>query len=381
MEQDFTTLIELVKRYSPSGQEEGAVAYLIERMRELGYTRAWRDEVGNAIGVMGEGERQIVLLGHIDTVPGEIEVALTPSPRPFAPAQGGRGGRGEGPILHGRGAVDAKGPLAAFVDAVARVGAVPGWQFVVVGAVDEERESVGARHIVAKYRPEYAIIGEPNRWDRIALGYKGSAWAEVTVRRSLAHSAAQAASAPEIAVEVWERIRAWAASFNAGRARAFDQVAPTLRGFTSQEGSFEETATLRIGVRLSVDFPPEAWYALLEEKSSEVSRDSEVAIAVARRGFPIPAWRGERRNPLARAFLGAIREAGGKPAFVLKTGTADVNVVAPAWDCPAVVYGPGDSSLDHTPEERLSLEEYARAVGVLERALRRLTASRATERV
>jgi LysW-gamma-L-lysine carboxypeptidase len=34
-----------------------------------------------------------------------------------------------------------------------------------------------------------------------------------------------------------------------------------------------------------------------------------------------------------------------------------------------VAYGPGDSSLDHTPEERLSLQEYLTAVFVLERAL------------
>ncbi|HQU35457.1 MAG TPA: M20/M25/M40 family metallo-hydrolase, partial [Anaerolineales bacterium] len=112
---DFDTLIGLVSQYSPSGGERRAVECLIERMKSLGYDDAFIDEAGNAVGVMGKGEKQVVLLGHIDTVPGEISV------------------REENGILYGRGAVDAKGPLACFVDAVANVGAQEGWQFVVIG--------------------------------------------------------------------------------------------------------------------------------------------------------------------------------------------------------------------------------------------------------
>jgi len=50
---------------------------------------------------------------------------------------------------------------------------------------------------------------------------------------------------------------------------------------------------------------------------------------------------------------------------VLKTGTSDMNVVAPHWPVPMLAYGPGDSNLDHTPEERLPLAEYLQAVEVL----------------
>ncbi len=59
---------------------------------------------------------------------------------------------------------------------------------------------------------------------------------------------------------------------------------------------------------------------------------------------------------------------------MLKTGTADLNVVGPAWGCPAVAYGPGDSNLDHTPEEHILLSEYARAVAVLAAVLRKISA-------
>ena len=51
-----------------------------------------------------------------------------------------------------------------------------------------------------------------------------------------------------------------------------------------------------------------------------------------------------------------------------------MNVVAPVWGCPIVAYGPGDSSLDHTPHEHLDLTEYWQAVLVLEQTVRNLGA-------
>jgi LysW-gamma-L-lysine carboxypeptidase len=50
-----------------------------------------------------------------------------------------------------------------------------------------------------------------------------------------------------------------------------------------------------------------------------------------------------------------------------------MNVVAPGWPATSfVAYGPGDSNLDHTPDEHIDLTEYARAIGVLVGVLERL---------
>ncbi len=352
---DLKTLWTLVSHYSPSGQEAAAVEALLGRFRELGYTKAFRDQAGNAVGVMGNGPRQIILLGHIDTVPGEIPVRLETL-------------ADEGEVLFGRGSVDAKGPLAAFTDAAAAAGPRPGWQIIVIGAVDEERESVGARFVVQQpdYHPDYAIIGEPSSWQRVTLGYKGSARAVVRFERPLSHTAAAETSAPEMACAWWQRLSAEIAAFNADRRRAFDQLQPTLRGLTSGDDGFTEWAELHLGCRLPPDVSPSDWYALLERLDAQGH--------VTPQGYAIAAYRGEKRTPLTRAFLGAIRAAGGKPGFVVKTGTADLNIVAPVWGYPAVAYGPGDSSLDHTPHEHLPVEDYRKAVAVLTGVLTRLTA-------
>jgi LysW-gamma-L-lysine carboxypeptidase len=84
------------------------------------------------------------------------------------------------------------------------------------------------------------------------------------------------------------------------------------------------------------------------------------------------AYTATRDNVLSRALRGAIRHSGGTPRFVHKTGTADMNVVGTEWSCPIVAYGPGDSRLDHTPDEHVDLDEYLRSIEVLSDALSRL---------
>jgi LysW-gamma-L-lysine carboxypeptidase len=341
------TLIGLVAHYSPSGQEHEAAAWLTERMRSLGYNRAFIDEAGNAVGVLGDGPHQIVLLGHIDTVPGELPVHVS-----------------EG-MLYGRGAVDAKGPLAAFTDGAARLGAVPGWQIVVIGAVNEEADSSGAHYAVSQYAPEFAVIGEPNRWQRIALGYKGTAHAQVTFTRPQAHSASGGETACEAAFALWQTVLAYKAAFNQDQPRVFDQILPNLQSMQSGQDEFQQWAELNIGVRLPPSLNPAQWYEQLEALAA--------GAKVSRLGDALPAWTCEKNSRLVRAFLGSIRAQGGTPAFVYKTGTADLNIVAPAWGCPALVYGPGDSALDHTPDEQLPLADYLQSVAVIHGAIEKVT--------
>lgn len=339
----------LLKIYSPSFGELDAVEYLVAEMNALGL-RAFRDEAGSAVGIIGEGPRQIVLLGHIDTAKGFVEV------------------RREGGLLYGRGAVDAKGPLCAFVSAVASMGAREGWRLVVVGAVEEEcPTSKGAHFAKTQYRPEFAIVGEPSGWNRVTLGYKGSLWVDYTLTRAMAHTAGQQRSAAEQVVEFWNAVKRFTDDFNLGKTRVFDRLDPTLRNLHSSDDGLSETAKLTIGLRLPVGIGVRE----LEEKVLELKgTDGTVSFSTE-----TPAYRAEKNNVLVRSFLASIRENGGEPGFTLKTGTSDMNVLGPYWNCPIVTYGPGDSNLDHTPNEHIELEEYSRAIDVLTQTLLTLTAT------
>jgi LysW-gamma-L-lysine carboxypeptidase len=67
---------------------------------------------------------------------------------------------------------------------------------------------------------------------------------------------------------------------------------------------------------------------------------------------------------VVRAMRRAIRSSRMTPRLLAKMGTCDMNVLAPLG-CPMGVYGPGDSRLDHTDEERLRVEDYLKSIEVL----------------
>src|SRR3954447_2063988 len=146
----------LVAIPSLSGDEHAAVTYLVAAMRELGM-EAHIDATGNAVGSIGTGSPEIILLGHIDTVPGHIPVRIADGK------------------LYGRGAVDAKGPLAAFVAAAARLGAqaTGSGRVTVIGCVEEEAPSSrGAHGVLYRFDPDVCIVGEPSGVYTITIGYK-----------------------------------------------------------------------------------------------------------------------------------------------------------------------------------------------------------------
>jgi [amino group carrier protein]-lysine/ornithine hydrolase len=354
VEDGIDLLQDLLQIRSPSGEERAAVDHLVAWMRRHGFD-AQCDESGNAVGVLrGVGGDQgstttheLVLLGHIDTVAGYPPVVR----------------RDE--RLYGRGAVDAKGPLAAFATAAVLAGAQPGWRVVVVGAVEEEAAtSKGARAIATSLRPDMVIIGEPTGWQKVALGYKGRLLADLTVTRPMAHRAGPEASAPERAIAYWNAVTGSLAQLNAGRERIWDQVQGSLRGFASSDDGLEETAHLQLGFRLPLHMTPEQ----LKEHLHDLANGHRLAFHGEETAF-----RAEKNTPLVRALLGAVRDQGGNPGFVVKTGTSDMNVVGPIWRCPIVAYGPGDSALDHTPEEHVELAEWRTGVAVLAEAIRKAT--------
>jgi LysW-gamma-L-lysine carboxypeptidase len=306
------------------------------------------------VGSIGDPEagREIVLLGHMDTVPGFIPVHW-------------RGDR-----LYGRGAVDAKGPLAAFVLAAAR--AAPHLQdarIVVIGAVEEEAGGRGAQHLARTMAaPCCTIIGEPSSWEGITLGYKGMLSMDYHLIQPGGHSAGQLPGPAEHAVSFWNRLMTYAERCNGGREGCFNTLDPALRNFRTFRQGVEDGVEMNVVVRLPLDVD----VAELQERIRGWCNGARLDFT----GHDL-AFRAEKNTPPVRALLRAIRAEGGRPRFKLKTGTSDMNVVGPAWGCPMVAYGPGDSALDHTPDEHIEREAFEHSVAVLTQALTLLGSSAA----
>lgn len=355
-------LEQCVRIPSLSGEERAVAEFLRDQMKARGFERAFIDEAGNAVGIIGKGPRQLVMLGHMDTVGGEVPV------------------RYDNGNLYGRGTVDAKGPLCAFILAAERVGQwlradaptqAGQWQIIVIGATEEEATtSRGARYAAEQYAPEWCIIGEPSGVNGITLGYKGRLLVQARFEMPARHTAVPGPGVIEHAVQLWNWIDARARSYNADKPKAFDQIIPSLRAIRSDTDNLRDWCDVLIGFRLPVEFGPDAMTEEIDRWLNDCpigNGDGSVEFICS---GAEQAWRASKDTPLARAFVDAIRAEGLRPAFKHKTGTSDFNVVGPVWNGPIVAYGPGDSALDHTPDERVSIAEFEQSVRVLERVIR-----------
>jgi [amino group carrier protein]-lysine/ornithine hydrolase len=338
----------LVRRYSPSGREAGAVREFVRVARELGY-ESRVDAVGNGIARFGRGRPRVLFLGHIDTVEGRLPVRR-------------RAGR-----LYGRGTVDAKGPIAAALLAGHHL-AGPG-EYLVVAAVGEESDSRGARHLLHRLRPDAVIAGEPSGWDGVTIGYKGELQVELMFRGDRTHFSSPFPTAADRAIDWVDAVRA----FVAGRATdsAFRSLTAKVVEFESLRRGDEETARVTVDFRL----PPNL---STDELLRSIPRAPDAPKSLVKiRVEPIEV---NRANPVVSCLLEGVRAAGGRPTLWRKAGTSDLNLVLPVWQVPGAAYGPGEARLDHTDRESIAFAELRRSVTVLRVALTRLRASGLTLR-
>lgn len=344
-------LAELVAIPSPSGNETGAAAHLRDFFERNG-REAFIDDAGN---VRAPADDSVLLTSHIDTVPGELPVEVVEGDAELGV---------EGPVLHGRGSVDATGPLAAM--AVAAVETSVSF----AGVVAEETDSAGARYLLSdRAAPEAVINGEPSGWDALTLGYRGLAAGTYTVESRAAHGSRPEANAIDHATACWERVRAEVdgagVADDGDEPSVFGSVTATATGIAgglTDDGESVE-ATLDAQFRVPPDESSASVQAAVEACLTQGSIDWTDAI---------PPQVADPRSKPAGAVRRGIRVAGGESTHLHKTGTADANLFADGWDVPVVTYGPGDSTLDHALDERLPLAEFDRAVAVLATACEQL---------
>ncbi len=335
-------LEETVRIPSVTPHERKCAEFLVEFFEDHGRD-VWLDDVGNVRAPADDG---VLLTSHVDTVPGDIPVRIEENDD----------GEAE---LWGRGSVDAKGPLCAMAVAAVRTGAS------FVGVVGEEVDSRGGRFLVEdrEHEPDAVINGEPSGWEGITLGYRGLLAGTYVATSESGHSSRPENNAIQDAIDWWAAVDdefepdEWVPVFERVTTKPV-----SMDGGVSADGLSVE-ATMDVQLRV----PPEH----TTEEIREIA-DGHLTNGTVHWDDKVEPVMQNPRTPVARAFRAAIRQQGGDPTLLRKTGTSDMNVFAGTWDCPMVTYGPGDSDLDHAPNEHIRLEEYDRSVAVLENVTERL---------
>jgi putative selenium metabolism hydrolase len=180
-------LQELIRIRSYSGEEKEIVNFIISKMKEYGFTEAFHDKLGNAVGLIGQGPLKILWDAHIDTV----RVTEGEDWR-FPPFDGVI----KNGVIHGRGAVDEKPAMAGFLFAAKTIlehfkeADLPFTLYVVGSVVEEDCDGYPLRHLIEKegIQPDVVLLGEPTNL-QVYCGQRGRMEIEITTHGKSAHGA------------------------------------------------------------------------------------------------------------------------------------------------------------------------------------------------
>ena len=332
---------DLIRRPSVTPADAGAMDVLHRALEGLGFTcrRMKFGEIENLYARRGTARPNLCFAGHTDVVPVGDAAAWTSGP--FA------ADINSDDVLIGRGAVDMKGSIAAFVAAVAEVGETAGsLSFLITG--DEEGVALdGTRKVVEALQAEgevidHCIVGEPSSAERlgdmIKIGRRGSVNSWITVTGKQGHVAYphRAANPIPVLVDILARLQ----------ARALDD------GYEGFQPSNLEVTTIDVGntatniipaeakARINIRFNPahkgadlQAW---IEQQAAEAGAGfaGRVEVKTLISGEAFLTRRGEFTDVVADA----IRETTGEePDLSTTGGTSDARFIRDL--CPVLEFG------------------------------------------
>jgi acetylornithine deacetylase/succinyl-diaminopimelate desuccinylase family protein len=362
-------LSELVRARSqnPVDGEAEVAAYVARFLTGLGLEVETPDVFPGRPNVVGRlrgagGGPMLAFNTHMDTVPEGNGWTREPF-----------GGEVVDGALYGRGSVDAKGPLAAFlaaIEAIVASGTRLRGDLVMTAVADEETCSTGARRLCPALGADLAIVGEPTKL-RVGIAHRGSLRPIIAVTGRTAHSSRpdEGVNAVYRAVPVLRALEAYGSSLGSRPAHPLCGT-PTAAVTLISGGVKENVIPGRCEITLDRRMVPgETEGSALGEVEDVLARvrgenpGLEVAIE---RTIPTtgPPSELDRDHPLVGVALEAASRALGEPGRVHGlSGACDMTHFRAAG-VPCVVMGPGDESQAHQPDEHMDVEQLRRGAHV-----------------
>jgi putative selenium metabolism hydrolase len=354
------------------GQEGDVARRVREEMEALGLADVRVDDAGNVIGVAGgRGVAPPALLNcHLDVV-AEGNHAEWEVP-PFS-------GEVRDGYLHGRGAMDIKGPLALQTYAAASMmGQAPG-DVIVAHTVLEERGGLGMKHLLESgaVEPGVVIIGEATHGD-LCIGHRGRAEVEVAISGIAGHASVpeRARNALDLIGDVLAAIRDLADRQESDPVLGRSSLVATMIDVLPQSRNVipdsavvtidwrilpgDDDASLMARVRAAID---QRIAELPDGLACEVRMASELQRTytglqedrdLLTPGFLMPA-----DDPVVVAGAEAVGRRDGEGAAKIRPWqfATDGGWSRGVHGIPTVGFAPGEEHYAHTNRERIDVEE------------------------
>ena len=363
---------DLIRIPSPSGQEGEVAERIRSEMVALGLRDVRTDEVGNVIGcVPGTGTAPPVLLNcHTDVV-AEGDHAEWEHP-PF-------GGDISGGFLHGRGAMDIKGPLALQTYAAAALAGRAAGDVIVAHTVFEERGGLGMKHLLESgtVQPGAVVIGESTHGD-ICIGHRGRGEVEVVLQGLAGHASApdRARNALDLVPEVLAAIQALAKDQPEDPVLGTSSVVATgVEVLPESRNVIPDRVTVVLDWRVLPGTNAEGMTSLVKEEVSRrlghlpdgfgvtvsMAQERQAAYTGVAQESSLftPGFLMDPDDSLVLAAASAVgRRAGDGPAAVRPwTFATDGGWSRGIFGIPTVGFAPGEERYAHTNRERLDVDE------------------------
>lgn len=317
----------------------------------------------NLFATLGQGEGPgVILSGHTDVVPTDGQDWTSD---PFV-------ARIANDKVHGRGAADMKGFIAAVLAHVPRFIAAAGEPFHIALSYDEEVGCRGVPGLITDLthlaeRPRACIIGEPTDMQPM-IGHKGCTVYCCRIRGRAAHSslAPSGVNAIEAAARVIECLRLIGLELRQGpRHDAFDvpftTIGTNVIGGGVAANIVADACEFKIDIRALPGTAPEQIVARVNRyvceavlpEMREVAREADISFE---RIVDVPDLNLDIASPLA-ATVSALA---GDTLTARYVGFGTEGGLFQRAGIPAIVCGPGSIAQAHRPDEYITLAQLER---------------------
>ena len=356
---------QLIRAPGHSGDEEQTALLIEEKMKTLGYDQVHVDSYGSVIGII-EGSRPgptLLFDGHMDVVPIHEPDLWHCDP------YGGEVVNGK---LMGRGSTDMKGSLAAMIFAASFVDrtALAGTIIVSASVAEEMIPGRALEKVLDAYPADAVVVGEPTN---LQLGYieKGRCTIGMTVTGQISHS-----SSPElgknaiyIANNAIDRIRNLPIRSDLLLGNEIIELVEIRSQPSPGNGRVPNYCWGLWECRI---LPDESEQTLLDrfinsQKGTEWEKRIQFQIEtidvasytgkhLMGKDF-LPAWEENKDSGLYKQLEAAIEKGGIPLRYWPVYYGCNALVSCGLWELPTVIFGPGDVTLAHRPNEYIEIRD------------------------